>query len=60
MLQKFTDPQDIRIALTPLLKNESECEPMHDQTNAGFCRWLNSSGDAVLLGKRRQPLPKNR
>jgi len=41
MLQKFTDPRNIRIALIPLLKDKSECEPIRDQTNAGYCRWMN-------------------
>jgi hypothetical protein len=60
MLQKFTNPGNIRIALIPLLQNESECEAIQDQTNAGYCRWLSSSGDAALLRKRRRPLPNHR
>jgi hypothetical protein len=55
MLQKFTDPANIKIALIPLLKNDGECDVIRDQTNAGYCRWLNSSGDAALLRKRTKP-----
>jgi hypothetical protein len=60
MLQKFTDPANIRIALIPLLQNDGECEAIHDPTDAGYCRWLNSSGDAALLRKRRRPSPNRR
>jgi hypothetical protein len=60
MLQKFTDHGNIRIALIPLLQNDSECVAIQDKTNAAFCRWLNSSGDAALLRERRRPSPNNR
>jgi hypothetical protein len=60
MLQKFTNPGSIRIALIPLFENESACEAIQDPTNAAFCRWLNSSGDAAILRKRRRPSPNNR
>jgi hypothetical protein len=59
MLQKFTDPRNIRIALIPLLKDESACEPIRDQTNAKFCRGMNSTGEAVLLRKRRRQPSSN-
>jgi len=54
MFQKFTDPRNIRIALIPLLKDESQCELIRDRTNAEFCRWMNSTGEAVLLRTRRR------
>jgi hypothetical protein len=60
MLQTFTEPGNIRIALIPLLLDESECEPVNDRTNAGFCHWLNSSSDAVLLRKQDRPLAYHR
>lgn len=59
MLQKFTDPANIKIALIPLLQNDGECDVIRDHTNAGYCRWLNSSGDAARLRKQRKPLPNS-
>jgi hypothetical protein len=58
--EKFPDPGNIRIALIPLLQNESKCAVIQDQTNASLCRYLNLSYDDALLRKRRRPSPNNR
>lgn len=58
--EKFPEPGNIRIALIPLLQNESQCAVIQDQTNASFCRYLNRSYDEAILRKRRQPSPINR
>ena len=58
--EKFPDPGNIRIALIPLLQNESECAVIQDQADASFCRYLNRSYDDALLHKRRRPSPNNR
>jgi hypothetical protein len=58
--EKFPNPGNITIALIPLLKNESECAVIQDQTNASVCRYLNRSYDDALLRKRRQSTPNSR
>jgi hypothetical protein len=58
--EKFPDPGNIRIALIPLLQNESECAVIQDPTDASFCRYLNRSYDDALLRRRRRPTPNNR
>jgi hypothetical protein len=54
--EKFRDPGNIRIALIPLLQNESACAVIQDQVNASLCRYLNRSYDDALLRKRRPSL----
>jgi len=58
--EKFPDPANIKIALIPLVQDESECAAIQDQTNASFCRYLNRSYDDALLRKRRRPSRNDR
>ena len=59
LLQKFTDPNHIRVMMIPLMKSDDECNEIRDQNRAAFCRELNSSGDAALLRKRTHRQGKN-
>jgi hypothetical protein len=53
VINKFTDPGNIGIALIPLLQNDSECAAIPDQINASFCRYLNRSYANVHSRERR-------
>lgn len=55
LLQKFTDPANIRVALIPLFPDDGQCDTIKNATNAKYCRWLNDTGEATDMRKLERP-----